>query len=384
MNLFSYILLLAPASAWTPDWQDGGSGNSKLTQYCHKHVNVFGITVCVTKKSWEASSAKADHVANVVAQYIDNDEDGVADDTALPAQFASTNSILIYHNKDSDRFTSRELAFINHGALASCDYTSTQNLFQTEVITNSCAVPENRGAVSSDRSTWQDKFSSTTDANGNTCDTTFDATIEEVLHLVNSAGTDVLYNSIWGAATESTVGGYLDTLKGDCGNGYSGDYKDPTLTPETCSYSYDDGTCDASCIVIEGIYWSLTTYLGAQYYSGSRAPGEFLVNTPDTGMSIQTPGEGTWPTLSSWGTMQDKAADLYTLVSDRGPSSSKWLPTKTPDGSYGNTPQIVEPSCPDLGVTNVWTALRNLFIWPTPWGLFAGVFVNLKYFFIPF
>jgi len=27
-------------------------------------------------------------------------------------------------------------------------------------------------------------------------------------------------------------------------------------------YAYDDGTCDEKCIVDEGLYWAVTTYLG--------------------------------------------------------------------------------------------------------------------------
>ena len=39
-------------------------------------------------------------------------------------------------------------------------------------------------------------------------------------------------------------------------------YKNPSLTPDKCSYAYNDVTCDEGCAVTEGIYWSLTSYLG--------------------------------------------------------------------------------------------------------------------------
>ena len=149
--------------------------------------------------------------------------------------------------------------------------------------------------------------------------------------MINSAGTAELYPDQWGEGYSSTVGGYLKSLNGNCGNGYSGDYVDPTTRPDKCSYAYNDETCDESCIVTEGIYWSLTSYIGAQYYGGSRAPGEWLLLTPDSSMT--PPSE-----YSTWGTMQDRAPDLFKLLGDRSKSYGKWLPTKVPDGSYGKTP----------------------------------------------
>jgi hypothetical protein len=96
------LMALSQAAAWDPDWQDGNDSSSKLTKYCHKYVNIFGMTLCVTKRSWKASEDKAKHVANVIAQFLDNDEDGVADDPNLPAQLASNNALLFYYEKEND------------------------------------------------------------------------------------------------------------------------------------------------------------------------------------------------------------------------------------------------------------------------------------------
>jgi hypothetical protein len=181
--------------------------------------------------------------------------------------------------------------------------------------------------------------------------------------LINSAGTAELYPDQWLAGYGSTVGGYLKTLNGNCGNGYTGDFIEPGTRPDQCSYAYNDETCDESCIVIEGIYWSLTTYLGAQYYSGTRAFGEWLVFTPDSGMS---------PPLDTYGTMEGRAPDLHNLLSDRSPTYGKWLPTKVPDGNYGSTPAIVEPTCAE-SVSNIWDVLGLMFgLFPHPVAMFAA------------
>lgn len=123
------LMAISKCTAWNPEWKDGSDSENSLTQYCHKHVNVFGITMCVTKDSWEASEAKAVHVANVIAQYIDNDEDGQADDPKLPAHMASKNSILLYHNVEDDMEKSNEIPWIMAGASSSCSELGKQNLF---------------------------------------------------------------------------------------------------------------------------------------------------------------------------------------------------------------------------------------------------------------
>lgn len=51
------------------------------------------------------------------------------------------------------------------------------------------------------------------------------------------------------------------------------------------------------------------------------------------------------PPTATWGTMEGKSPALYSLMSDRTPAYGKWLPTKVPDGKYGSTPAIVEPTC---------------------------------------
>jgi len=89
------------------------------------------------------------------------------------------------------------------------------------------------------------------------------------------------------------------------------------------------------------------------------------------------------PFDSTWGTMQDRAPDLYTLLSDRSQTHGKWLPTKLPDGSYGNTPTKVEPSCTS-GVSNAWDVYGIMLSMPPhPLAIFAVWFINFFYLFVP-
>ena len=69
--------LLAPGTraAITPEWIDG-AGNWAS---CAKTTTVFGVYVCLTSQSATNGLAKANHIANVVYQLLDNDADGNVD-----------------------------------------------------------------------------------------------------------------------------------------------------------------------------------------------------------------------------------------------------------------------------------------------------------------
>ena len=62
-------------ATWVP-----GAGNFDV---CSRTTSVFGVTVCVTAKAWAGSMDKCNHIAHVLAQLLDNDADGVADDETV-------------------------------------------------------------------------------------------------------------------------------------------------------------------------------------------------------------------------------------------------------------------------------------------------------------
>ena len=135
----------------------------------------------------------------------------------------------------------------------------------------------------------------------------------------------------------------ISATNGNCGWGFSGNWKDPS--GDTCSgqYAYDDDTCDEACIVVEGIYWAIASYTGAVYFTerAEDSQHEWLMATPDAGMPVLPNNVGNAKTL------EEGSADLYALVADTTSRQNKWIPSKWPDGKYaGPTPnEMDEKTC---------------------------------------
>ena len=127
-----------------------------------KCVEVFGLRVLATSG---VSEAKTLHTANVLAEYLDNDEDGNIDQPeVLAALKGSSNAqiatmVLFATEEEQESKQSQFEAFEN-------SITRAQNLFAMEIFEN--------GSNGSDR----------------------DATLEEVLHLVTDKGWDEAFPSV--------------------------------------------------------------------------------------------------------------------------------------------------------------------------------------------
>ena len=205
-----------------------------------KQVEVLGIRVLATADS---SDKIVVHVANILAEYLDNDEDGVPDNPKVMDALIERKST--YRHADDD-----------------------------EVHPNGAA----KGL--------------------------FDASLEEVLHLITDQGYGGAYPEVFGRgvwrADEPRRAGYflcrgrnprsrgkprvpkhggaypavfgrepgteisnlLDKARG-------GRFEDvPEKYPDNAWFTYDDETCDYDCQNSEYIYWILTSILGAQDYPG--------------------------------------------------------------------------------------------------------------------
>ena len=132
----------------------------------------------------------------------------------------------------------------------------------------------------------------------------FDATLEEVWHVITHSGYAKAYPDIFGENYGTALTDAMDIARG----GY---FKEvPNSYPDDAWYTYDDYTCDYECMSVEYIYWGMTSILGAQENRLDEIQQEWDLNTIELVESIDT--------------------KIYKLL-----TNPKYkFPTILPDGSY--------------------------------------------------
>jgi len=243
---------------------------SAFSQYFSKHVSVFGVHVFASSNT---ADDKVLHAAHVLAQYLDNDEDGVVDDAALLAEMTERpgGASLIMFTDESE--------------------IESSGVFESESL---------------DSFRMQDLYGEETHPEGSSANGGFDATLEEVWHLISSKGHDGLRPAVFGEEEGSALAEAMDLARG-------GHFQDiPPSYPDAAWYHYDDTTCDYECQVAEYFYWALTSLLGAQDYPGRCQ--EIAVE---------------WE-LCSREQVQNGDVAVFELLTD----ATYRLPTVLPDGSY--------------------------------------------------
>jgi len=232
-----------------------------------KYVEVFGLSVVA---EGGLTNAQVLHAAQVLAELLDNDEDGEADDPALLAQLQSVGGLIPMFNYDGSPGMNDMMSnFSNAGTSAV--------LYANEVD------PDNPG-----------KFGS-------------DATVEEILHTINHRGHTVIYPEAFAITPDSS----LLTAAMDVARG--GQFLNvPASYPEESWYHYDDTTCDYGCMAIEYIYWAIVTNMD-------------ILNDPATCQEIANE----WETCS-----KESLAATDVLVYELITNPAYKLPQLAPDGVY--------------------------------------------------
>ena len=173
----------------------------------------------------QISDVKMIHAGNILAQYLDNNEDGIPDDAkVLQIMTRERATLVMGTEREFEAFTESDPP----------ENVIFQDLLNAEI------KPEFQ----------QDE------------DSGFDASLEEILHLVQAVGWANAYPKVFGTEPGSEIAKAMDKARG-------GHFEEiPENYPSEAWYAYKDETCDYGCQVMEYSYWVTTTYLGAQDFSG--------------------------------------------------------------------------------------------------------------------
>ncbi|KAA3645267.1 MAG: hypothetical protein DWQ07_12390 [Chloroflexi bacterium] len=237
----------------------------------NKYVNVFGVHIYATGN---VPDAKLLHAAAVMAEYLDNNEDGMPVNPLVVEAMQTNQATLIMFEDEGE--------------------IERSGLFEAD-------LPE--GMI------LQDLYAEETHPGGAE-EGRFDAALEEVLHLITHAGYASAYPEVFGEQPGSKLADAMDVARG-------GQFtRIPSNYPEEAWYTYDDPTCEYDCQVAEYIYWALTSLLGGQDFPGrlEEIEHEWRLNTPEK--------------------LQDGDVAVYALLTD----GQYRLPTELPDGSYLGIP----------------------------------------------
>ncbi len=240
-----------------------------LSAFFSQYASVFGVHIVA---SASVPEAKVLHAAAVMAQYLDNDEDGVPDDPQVVASMTAVNSILVMFETVSELWDSA--------------------IFEGDVL---------------DGFAGQDLYGSETQPAGSSREGGFDVTLEEVLHLVTSKGYARAYPIAFGEAPGSMLTNAMDLARGGRFEAV------PSMYPASAWYHYDDTTCTYECMATEYFYWALTSILDAQNYHPGRC--EDIA--------------GEWELCTS-ALVEERDPAIYALLT----AGEHTLPTRLPDGHY--------------------------------------------------
>ncbi|SVD98826.1 uncharacterized protein METZ01_LOCUS451680, partial [marine metagenome] len=225
---------------------------------------------------------------------LDNDEDGVIDDPVVVENMIAVNSSMVMVADDIEM----------------------EDVFEN--------IPESIHQMFDAGEFWaQDLYGEETIPPGSPQDR-FDASLEEIWHLISSAGYACAYPDAFAEAAGSILADNMDNARGghfeeeasdDCEGYTQCALPSAGYYPTGAWYSYDDPTCDYSCMVTEYFYWTLTSILGAQSERCEEIEVEWGACTSEL--------------------MQSMDATTYELLNN--PAYN--LPTQLPNGNYKPQPE---------------------------------------------
>ena len=239
----SFIITIITVLSCKGDINDIPSGNDpNFTIISHsdqgfsstnRKVNVFGIDIYAVP---EVNDIKLLHAANVLAQYLDNNEDGNVDNTIVHNMMIENKAFVIMWKNDNDLDIDPPNDRIG------------QDLGDDE--TNPNFVINNKQGQ-------------------------FDASLEEIWHIISHSGYAYAYPEVFGENPGTSLSNAMDIARG----GFF--IQIPDSYPSNAWYSYYDYTCEYDCMAAEYFYWAITSILGAQENRLDEIGDEWILNTAE-------------------------------------------------------------------------------------------------------
>ena len=216
------------------------SSDSKMSFYTAKSagftkgISIFGVNILATTR---VSEEKLIHAANVMAELIDNDENGEVDNSCIVKKLNELEAFVSMYNEDESEISMESLKM-----LGSEGNSTGLGAFETTI-----------NYESGDQ---------------------HDASVEEIFHLITQFGYSKMYPAIFGESneSESLLAKAMDVARGgqqtqltngtwtynntDCAN--AGKVGGST----NAWYFYEDNTADYASMITEYIYWAVSSNFG--------------------------------------------------------------------------------------------------------------------------
>jgi len=233
-----------------------------------KYVHVLDCFSIYAESS--ISDAKVLHAASIAAELLDNDEDGEVDDPLLKNELNTNGALIPIFSYDGSPAMDNFFDYYNGNGAAAV-------LWRDEID------PSSPGYWGSD------------------------ATVEEVVHVINVVGHTNIYPAAFSVQPNSSLlTEAMDVARGGQFIQHPGTY------PEEAWYHYDDYTCDYECMAIEYLYWCIVTDMG-------------ILSDDQTCSGIANEWEPCTPQL-----LEEMDTLMFSLINN----SNYLLPQLAPDGNY--------------------------------------------------
>jgi len=203
---------------------------SPVSQYA-KYTTVFGVGVLAHSS---VTATQFQHLASVLAEWLDNDQDGCVDSPLVVSKMlsASPKPVMLAPGKGEPNNAAQN-------AMERAGVEPVALVFNDELLPN-CAGPK-------------------------ATDNCADASLEEVLHMVTSQGYAKAWPDIFSEGPQAQVAprpSSVLTTAMDVARG--GKFqRPPSKYPSSAWYTYDDRTCTYECMATEYIYWGVSAWVGA-------------------------------------------------------------------------------------------------------------------------